>query len=139
MKKKKQKGGIPSGGGGVEKIKNSQRIRRNKIGKRGIGMKFSNVGIQGEVHMGKLEYLQGKKQAHLEMRGTVALIPFQIQDPEKRGEDKRLPYFDIFLLEKCYLSAVVISEKFPSKLGDNREVNIFHEPKTQTTLILLQT
>jgi hypothetical protein len=100
MKKKKQKGGIPRGGGGVDKIKNSQMIRRNKIGKRGIGMKFSNVGIQGEVQMGKLEYLQGKKQAHLEMRGTVALIPFQIQDPEQRGDDKRLPYLIYFCWKK---------------------------------------
>jgi len=59
-------------------------------------MKFSNDGIQGEVQMGKLEYLQGKKQAHLEMRGTVALIPIQIQDPEVRGEDKRLPHLMYF-------------------------------------------
>lgn len=39
--------------------------------------------------MGKLQYLQGKKQAPLEMRVTVALIPFQIQDPEVRGKYKK--------------------------------------------------
>jgi hypothetical protein len=46
--------------------------------------------------MGKLEYLQGKKQAPLEMRGTVALISIQIQDSEVRGEDKRLPHLIYF-------------------------------------------
>ncbi len=42
--------------------------------------------------MGKVENLLGKKQAPLAMMGTVAFMPFQIQDPEERGEDRRLPY-----------------------------------------------
>jgi hypothetical protein len=49
--------------------------------------------------MGKFENLHGKKQAFLAMKGTVALIPFQIQDPKEKGEDKRLPYL-MYLLWK---------------------------------------
>jgi hypothetical protein len=50
----------------------------------------------------------------------------------------KITIFDVFALEEGDPSAVVISEKFPSKLGDEREVNIFHELKSQATLILWQ-
>ncbi len=42
--------------------------------------------------MGKVENLLGKKQAPLAMMGTVAFMPFQIQESEERGEERRLPY-----------------------------------------------
>jgi single-stranded DNA-binding protein len=56
-----------------------------------VGIKCKRVGIQGEVQMDKLENLHGKKQ--------TSLIPFQIQDLEERGEDKRSPYL-MYLLRK---------------------------------------
>jgi len=64
---------------------------------RGIGKKFSKVWIQEEHQTGKLEILCGIKQAPIDKNGIVALLPFQIQDPEVRGDDKRIPYLIYFL------------------------------------------
>jgi len=58
----------------------------------GIGVKEDNVGIHGVDHIGRHEWLWGIKQAPAEMIGRVALMPFQIQEPDVKGEDKKLPY-----------------------------------------------
>jgi hypothetical protein len=54
-------------------------------------------GIQGKDHMGNLEAICGIKQAHDDKSGTVDSMPFQIQEPESSGEDRRLPYLKYFL------------------------------------------
>jgi hypothetical protein len=52
--------------------------------RRGIRVKDGDVGIQGEDQIGKLELIEGLKQVPAELTGRVALIPFQIQEPDIR-------------------------------------------------------
>jgi hypothetical protein len=54
------------------------------------------VRIQGEVQIGRLELKCGTKQDPLASRGIMDLIPFQTQEPEPRGQEKRLPYLIYF-------------------------------------------
>jgi hypothetical protein len=61
-------------------------------GSLGVGRNFGMVGIQGEDHMGSVEWMWGIKQAPTDKRGKVALIPFHIQEPYLSEEDKRLSY-----------------------------------------------
>jgi hypothetical protein len=61
-----------------------------------IGVKNGTIGIHGEDHIGRLELLWGIKQVLADMIGRVALMPFQIQEPNVREEDKKLPYLMYF-------------------------------------------
>jgi len=69
-------------------------------GNLGIGIKDGAVGIHGEDHIGRLELLWGIKQAPANMIGRVALMPFQIQEPDVRGKDKKLSYLMYFCLKR---------------------------------------
>jgi hypothetical protein len=62
----------------------------------GIGLNDGDVGIHGVDHIERLELLWRIKQVPADMIGRVALIPFQIQEPDVRGEDKKLPYLMYF-------------------------------------------
>jgi hypothetical protein len=66
----------------------------------GIGRNFGLVGIQGEDQMGRLEWIWGIKQAPIDRRGNVALIPFKILEPNEREEDKKLPYLIYFVWKR---------------------------------------
>jgi hypothetical protein len=65
-------------------------------GNLGFGVKNGIVGVHGKDHIGRLELLWGIKQAPAYMIGRVALMPFQIQEPDVREEDKKLPYLMYF-------------------------------------------
>jgi hypothetical protein len=53
-------------------------------GKRGIWVKDGEVGIYGEDQIGRLELIEGIKQAPVEIICRVAFIPSQIQEPGVR-------------------------------------------------------
>lgn len=65
-------------------------------GNLGVGRKDGTVGIHGEDHIGRLELLWGIKQAPAEIIERIALMPFKMQKPVAREEDKKLPYLIYF-------------------------------------------
>jgi len=95
----------------------------------GLGVKEGDVGIHGVDHIGRLEWLWGIKQAPADMIGRVALMPFQIQEPEGRGEDKKLPYLMYFCwkrethkllrFESIFHPSFDIKDKFTSFISLN--------------------
>jgi len=62
----------------------------------GLGVKEGDVGIHGVDHIGRLEWLWGIKQVPADMIGRVALMPFQIQEPEGRERIRNYHTWCIF-------------------------------------------
>jgi len=81
-------------------------------GNLGIGVKDGAVGIHGENHIERLELLWGIKQAPTDMIGRVAMIPFQIQEPDLKEKDKKLSYLMFFCWKRETLKLLWLENSF---------------------------
>jgi hypothetical protein len=66
----------------------------------GVGWKFGKVGIQGENQISRVLETWGENQIPDFSKRTIDLIPFQIKDPELKGQERSVPYLMYFFWKK---------------------------------------